>query len=39
VLQCADDLLRIMGIHLAAEGLNKKCFVGCHSNLKYTAIV
>ena len=38
LLQCADDLLRVMGIHLAAEGLKIKCFFGCHSNPKYTVM-
>ena len=39
VLQCADDLFRVMGIHLAAEGLQIKGFLGCHSNFEYTPIV
>ena len=35
VLQCANDLLRVMGIHLAAEGFYIKGFVGCHGNSQY----
>ena len=36
--ECANHLLRVMGIHLAAEGLKIEGFFGCHSNLEYTAI-
>ena len=36
LLQCANDLFRVMGIHLAAEGFKVEGFFGCHSNLEYT---
>jgi hypothetical protein len=33
VAKSANDLLRVMGIHLAAEGLKVEGFLGCHNNL------
>ena len=38
LLQCANDLFGVMGIHLAAEGLEIEGFFGCHSNPKYSVI-
>jgi len=38
VLQCANDLFRVMGIHLAAKGLYIEGSLGCHSNSKYTVV-
>jgi hypothetical protein len=38
LLQCANNLFGVMGIHLAAEGLKVEGFFGCHSNPKYTVI-
>ncbi len=36
LLQCANDLFRVMGIHLAAEGFKVEGFFGCHGNSKYS---
>ena len=38
LLQCANDLFRVMGIHLAAEGLKVEGFLGCHNNPQYSVI-
>jgi hypothetical protein len=38
MLQCANHLFGVMGIHLAAEGLKIEGFFGCHSNPEYTVI-
>jgi hypothetical protein len=34
-LQRADDLFRVVRIHLAAEGFKIEGFFGCHSNSEY----
>ena len=36
LLQCANNLFGVMGIHLAAEGLKIEGFFGRHGNLEYT---
>jgi hypothetical protein len=38
MLQCANHLFGVMGIHLAAEGLKIEGFFGCHSNPEYTVM-
>ena len=39
MLQCADDLFGVMGIHLAPECLKVEGFFGCHSNSEYRAFL
>ena len=34
--QGADHLFGVMGVHLAAEGLQIECFLGCHRHPQYT---
>jgi len=36
--QSADDFLRVMYVHLAAESLEIKRLVGCHGETEYTAV-
>src|ERR1035437_8710584 len=38
LLQCANDLFRVMGIHLAAERFKVEGFFGCHGKFKYTVL-
>ena len=38
MLECANHLFGVMGIHLAAEGLKVEGFFGCHGSFEYTAI-
>ena len=38
VLQCANHLFGVMGIHLAAEGFKIESFLGRHNNPEYTVI-
>ena len=39
LLQCANHLFGVMGIHLAAEGLKIEGFFGRHSNSEYSAFL